>query len=185
MAQVAAEFGVLFRVAPGVEFESGEADVDAFLYVAFVFAHGVPGDGRGVDGDAGVVAAEHLVERHVGFFGLEVPDREVDEAEGVELHFLQAVEFPDAVPEVFAVQRVEADEFLEAAFDQAADGLAAAGFDRADDAFVGVDAQDGGFGDFARGGAVARPGQAGPPTKRITDPGVLDQITPDISNTHR
>ena len=119
LAQIGAELDIaLHRPAPRVELECLEAEVAAHLDVALVLFHRRPGDRRGVRRHHAVVAAQHLVDRHLRVLGFYVPAQDVEHAERAHVDFLHAVDLPDQPPHALGEQRVLPDELVIAALHQ-------------------------------------------------------------------
>ena len=85
------------------------------------------GDGAGIGGDAIAVAADDLVERQTGDLGGQVPEGDVDRAEGVQRQLLDPVDFPDSCQRCsFSSGSCPIKDVAEAAIEQIDDDPAAA-----------------------------------------------------------
>ena len=72
---------------------------------------GVPeGHGAGVSRDTISRTTDHLVEGQPGDFRRQVPERYVNDTEGIERQFLDAIDLPDLTPQVLLQQRILPDE---------------------------------------------------------------------------
>ncbi len=111
-ADALAEVRIRACVAPRMELERGIAELETLIADVEKLLDRGEGRRRRVRGDRVPVGPEQAVHGHAEHPALEIPERNVDDAEQPDRKLLRAVELPQPVPEPFAAVGALPDELL-------------------------------------------------------------------------
>jgi hypothetical protein len=107
--EILAEFGVLARIAPRVQFDRLKAALDALIgYIEELFGR-AKGNCACVGGDFVAISANQLMQRQRGCLRSDVPKRDVNRTKRIHRKLFDPIDFSDFVPEQLFLERILAD----------------------------------------------------------------------------